>query len=148
IRTLTIVGFALFHLGIASCMKIGIFPYIGTLSMLGFLPPWFWEKTVDAAKTKDRLGLRIYYDQDCGFCARSVRLIKAFFLLPKVELFPSTIDPSIERDMTLHNSWVLLDAKENRYFGFRGVVAALESSPLFWPLALMAKCQYLRTGVS
>jgi len=143
IRTLTIVGFALLHLGIGSSMKIGIFPYIGTLSMLGFLPPWFWEKTVDAAKTKDRLGLRIYYDQDCGFCARSVRLIKAFFLLPKVELFPWTIDPSIERDMTLHNSWVLLDAKENRYFGFRGVVAALESSPLFWPLALMLRLGWM-----
>jgi len=143
IRTLTIVGFALFHLGIASCMKIGIFPYIGTLSMLGLLPPWFWEKIGDASKTKDRLGLRIYYNQDCGFCARSVGLIKTFFLLPKVELFPSTIDPSIERDMTLHNSWVLLDAKENRYFGFRGVIAALKRSPLFWPLASMLKLGWM-----
>jgi hypothetical protein len=111
------------------------------LSMLGLLPPWFWEKIGDASKTKDRLGLRIYYDQDCGFCARSVGLIKTFFLLPKVELFPSTIDASIERDMSLHNSWVLLDAKENRYFGFRGVIAALERSPLFLASSFNAKAR-------
>src|SRR6266508_4893070 len=45
--------------------------------------------------------------------------------------------------MTLHNSWVLLDAKENRYFGFRGVIAALKRSPLFWPLASMLKLGWM-----
>lgn len=44
VRTGAVMAFMGLHFGILLTMDIGIFPWIGALGMVCFLPGWFWEK--------------------------------------------------------------------------------------------------------
>lgn len=44
LRTAAILGFIGLHLGIALTMSLGLFSWTATLTMLCFLPGWFWDK--------------------------------------------------------------------------------------------------------
>jgi hypothetical protein len=43
IRPLVAIGFMGFHLGLALCLHIGLFPYVSMASWIVFLPPAFWD---------------------------------------------------------------------------------------------------------
>ncbi len=68
LRMVAIIAFVLMHAGIGIFMNIGIFTWVAPLSMLGLLPTEVWNKLADRLRTKERLALRIYYDQECLFC--------------------------------------------------------------------------------
>lgn len=44
LRTFTVLGFMGFHLGLALFMEIGIFPFVGMITVFGLMPGWFWER--------------------------------------------------------------------------------------------------------
>ena len=44
VRTAAVLGFMGLHLGIGLTMSIGAFPLISSLSIVCFLPAWFWDK--------------------------------------------------------------------------------------------------------
>ncbi len=46
IRTVGVFGFISLHLGIFLTLSIGFFPWISVLSMVCFLPAWFWDKSL------------------------------------------------------------------------------------------------------
>ena len=55
VRTVAIVAFTSFHLGIWLTLDIGIFPWIGAFCMVCFLPSWFWNNVSKlAAKISKR----------------------------------------------------------------------------------------------
>jgi hypothetical protein len=53
IRTLVIVGFFVLHMGIASTMRIGFFPFVSMIAFIPFLPAWFWENTPIGRRTEE-----------------------------------------------------------------------------------------------
>jgi hypothetical protein len=77
-------------------MLIRIFPLIGIIST--FFLPYFsgigWRgQRVPAPQHSS------YYDNDSGFCGRSVRLIKTFFFLSKIELTRTLTVPEIDAEL-------------------------------------------------
>ncbi|MEW6280964.1 MAG: HTTM domain-containing protein [Candidatus Eremiobacterota bacterium] len=44
LRTLAVVGSVLLHLGIGSCLHLGIFSGVATVAAVGLLPAWFWQR--------------------------------------------------------------------------------------------------------
>lgn len=139
LRVLVILAFFGLHLAFGVTMSLGCFPWISAASWLPFVPTWFWEKLFARLRTPRRLGLRIYYDGDCGFCKRMARLVRTFFLLPETPLIPAQSDPSIHADMKSQNSWVIVDADGNRTFKFQAFLTLCRHSPVaFWIVPLLA----------
>jgi predicted DCC family thiol-disulfide oxidoreductase YuxK len=121
----TLVVFALFFmlLGFGLCLVVGIFVWTAAFGLLGLLPSWFWEKMNLWWHRTGNRQIKIYYDRDCDFCTTSVRVIKG--LLPSALILSAQSEPSIESDMRLHNSWVVMDEDDNRHYRLRaGVVIA------------------------
>lgn len=143
IRSLTVLAFVLMHAGIGLTLRIGLFPWISALAMLVFLPSRFWDGLRNAARMEERSRGKIYYDETCGFCARSVYLIKDFLLLPGAVLLPAQADPSVDHEMRTRNFWVVVDRRGNHHFGFDGVVTLVSMSPLLWPLAPLLRLSWI-----
>lgn len=132
IRTLVSFCFIVMQIGFGLCLVLGLFPWISAVCMIAFLPSWFWEKVVNSLRRAESQ-VKIYYDQDCGFCFRSVAVIQTFFLLRENQLLPARSDPLIEADMKKINSWVVVDSRGVRHFSFRGILVLMNASSLLWP---------------
>ena len=139
LRTIGIIGLVLLHFGIGVFMNIGIFTWVAPLSLLGLVPAEVWNKLADWLRTTERLALRIYYDQECWFCFRTVRLLKTFLLIPETIVEPAQTDASIESDMRSRNSWVVVDGSGNRHYQFAALAVVAEHSPLLWPFAAILR---------
>lgn len=130
VRLAGVLGIVALHLSISSVLFVGIFPLIGITGMLFFLPAQFWQYLEQKLTEEPAREVKIYYDDDCGFCVRMVRIIKMFFLLPSVETAAAQSAPEIEAEMRRHNSWVVLDERGERHFGYDGFVVVAGASPI------------------
>jgi predicted DCC family thiol-disulfide oxidoreductase YuxK len=139
LRMTGIIDLALMHAGIGIFMNIGIFTWVAPLSLLGLLPAEVWNKLAERLRTKERLALRIYYDRECLFCFRTVRLIKTFLLIPETVVEPAQSDPSIEGDMRSRNSWVVVDGQGNRHYRFAAMAVVAAHSPFLWPIVAILR---------
>ncbi len=146
IRTLTILGIVGLHGAILLSLLVGIFPFVGIVSILFFLPSWFWDHLLPKFKSPRTKLLTIYYDGDCGFCLKAVQLIKEFILASTVHWLPAQSNPDVEVEMRRANSWIVVDESGRHYLGFHGVIAILRSSKsLSWltPILGIAQIRYL-----
>lgn len=142
VRTAAILSFFLLHIGIGICTNVGIFTWAAPFSLLGLLPSWFWDKIPTCLKRTERLRTEIYYDQDCSICLRTARLVERFLLLSKNVVAPAQSNPSIESDMRLHNSWVVIDHQGTKHFRFSALSTLAARSPLIWPLAIVLRTSF------
>lgn len=130
-RTATVITFILLHVGFGLTLNLGIFPFLSIVSWLAFIPSSVWEGWKKRFYGEPQAGLKIYYDADCGFCKKVVYLLRVFLLLPDTPLQPAQSDGSIQKDMELWNSWVVMDWQGNRYFKFEAIVYVVSLSPVF-----------------
>ena len=135
------IGFVGLHAVFLLILFIGIFPLIGIISIFFFLPSFFWEYLGQALSTKPLV--KIYYDQDCGFCLRTVRLIEIFFL-PQAQIAGAQTVPAVNADMRQRNSWVVLDATGARHYGYDAVTVVAAASPMLGPFVPMLRLQAMR----
>lgn len=133
VRFFVILAFFFLQLGMALTLKLGLFPLVSTVALLPFIPGSFWDRLLSRLKTPERMGLRIYYDADCGFCKKLLQLINTFFLLPDTKIQPAQNDPAIEEEMRQHNSWVVIDRLGNKHYKFDALIEVFRVSPLLWP---------------
>lgn len=141
-RSTVLVMLLLMHISFGIHMNLGAFSWISVCALLAFLPFRFWEWVTKW--WEGRWGnLTLYYDADCGFCKKSVYLIRMFLLLPKTEIRLAQEHPSIWEDMQREDSWVIETPDGKRFFRFGGGLAIARRSPLlFWlvPLAQLPFC--------
>lgn len=139
VRVGVILLFLALHLGFGLSMRLGFFPWISAASWLVFLPSEFWDALFARLRTPSRLGLKVYYDGDCGFCKRGARLLKTFLLLPETPLLPAQSDANVHEAMVKHHSWVVGDAEGRLYVKFEAAIAVARQSPLvFWLAPVLA----------
>ena len=130
VRLAAVVGFIAMHLGLMASMRLGPFPWVGIITMLALLPSSVWDWVSRHVRARQRAGLVMYYDGECGFCASLSRYLKTFLLLAPARLLPAATDESAAREMVEHNSWVVVDADGVRHYAFDGVIAVTRASPL------------------
>jgi len=133
-RLAAALGIVTLHLSISSVLFVGIFPLLGITGMFFFLPGQFWDFLERKFVKASGAGIKIYYDHDCGFCLRTVRVIKMFFFLPAMESAGAQSVPEIDAQMRQRNSWVVVDRQGEHHFGYDGVVVVLGESPFLWPV--------------
>ncbi len=130
-----VLSFWAFHLGIFATMTIGLFPFIAITMWAIFIPGPFWDKLFSIFQKRKFGEVKVYFDGECGFCQKGVRIIREFFLLPEVTINVAQETPSIYSDMEKNHSWVVVNEKNERFFHFRAWIELVRHSPLLWPLA-------------
>ena len=129
LRTLLVVLLVSMEIGILACLRIGLFPIISIASILLFLPGEVWDRIGNRIATARRAGLTMFYDEDCGFCEKTCRILRELLILPGARILPAQPDPRIGPILEAENSWVVEDAAGGRHLRFNGVIAVLEHSP-------------------
>lgn len=146
LRLIVQVLFISMHIGFLFCLRIGLFPFISITSLLSFTPGWVWDKLGEKLRTPERLGLKIYYDKDCGFCLKTCLLLRTFLLFPEIPIKPAQDFPDIYPTMQAHNSWVVVDHEDNQHIKWAALVLLLKRSPIFWPLAMPFGASFVRSA--
>ncbi|HUR39682.1 MAG TPA: DCC1-like thiol-disulfide oxidoreductase family protein [Verrucomicrobiae bacterium] len=137
LRFLVMLGLMAMHTGFALFMEIGHFPYVSLSSLTILLGGWFWDWRARANEARFPNGPKIFYDEDCGFCLKSCRLLQTFLVLPRASIAPAQSTQRAKALLEANYSWVIIDAEDRAHLKWRGFVALLRESPVFgwlWPL--------------
>lgn len=130
IRLFIIAGFWVLHGGIIMTMLIGVFPYTCLVMWLIFLPSEFWDWIIGRFRNRGFGNLTIYFDGDCRFCEKGVRILREFFLLPEVAVVQTSTKKDIHESMLKENSWVVVNAKGDKFFHFPAFLEVMRHSPI------------------
>lgn len=126
------------HVGFILCLELGFFPYVSLTSLTVLAGSWLWDAIAALrARRAARIGphaLRIHYDRDCGFCLKSVLILRQFLLLGAAEVIPAQDVPRAKKLLEDNWSWVLLDHDDRAHLKWPAFVMMLKRSPLFAPL--------------
>ncbi len=130
IRSSVVLFFWALHIGIILTMWIGVFPYTCLVMWSIFLPPQFWERVLGHFRKNSFGKIAIYFDGDCGFCQKGVRIIREFMLLSEVSIDAAQAYPEIYSQMQKNNSWVVVNESGERFYHFRAMHELIKHSPL------------------
>ena len=134
-RMIGILSFFALHLGFAMTMKLGLFPWICITAFVALLPGSFWS-FLDK-RLSPQLVHKIYYDADCGFCRKILKILRCFLCLESIPYAKAQDHPRAMAAMTQENSWVVEDRNLKYHFRFDGIILLLRSSPIgFWKARL------------
>ena len=142
-RGIAIVAFISLHISFGLSFTIGVFPALCIAAWLTFIPSQAWDWLNKKTYTKERAGLRINYDKDCGFCKKIVLFLRTFLILPDTPLLVAQENPDIYADMEKYNSWVVEDWQGKRYFKWQGIIYVVSLSPILFWLAPILKLKPL-----
>lgn len=146
LRLLVQFLFISMHIGFFLCLRIGLFPFISITSLLSFTPGWVWDKLGEKLRTPERLGLKIYYDKDCGFCLKTCRLLRTFLLFAEIPIKPAQDFQDVYQAMQAHNSWVVVDHEGKQHIKWAALVLLFKRSLIFWPLATLLGARFLHSA--
>ena len=139
-RLVAVLLFMLWHILAAFTLHLGLLPIIGCFTWLAFVPSSLWDTLAERAFTPKQLGLKIYYDAECGFCKKVVHLLRTFLVLPRrVPLQIAQSDPVIQTAMETQNSWVIVDWQGKHHYKWHGIAYVVSLSPIFNPLASLLR---------
>jgi predicted DCC family thiol-disulfide oxidoreductase YuxK len=144
LRLLAMALLIAMHLGFFLFLRIGPFPFVSITSLLAFTPGWVWDRLESRARTAERRGIVIYYDEPCEFCRKVCLILRTFLLLPETPIRPAQDDPAIYREMQAHNSWVVVDHDGSRHVRWGAVALVFKRSWIFWPLGLVLDGPFMR----
>lgn len=86
----------------------------------------------------------IYYDQDCGFCKRSVVLITTYGMVRTHHVGPAQADAAIYAVMKEKDSWVVVNTAGEVFTTFQAGVEIARHSPILKWLVPLAKPRFMQ----
>lgn len=137
LRFAVMVLLMLMHVGFIFCLEIGPFAFISLASLTVLAGGWIWEALARSRQKPQPRALRIYYDRDCGFCHKSVLLLRMFLILPGAEVAPAQDTPRAKELLEANTSWVVIDHENRDWLKWPAFVILLRRSPLFFWLGVL-----------
>ncbi len=135
------------HAGIAATMFIGLFPYMCLFMWTIFIPGPVWDKSLTWFRKRNFGKVKIYFDEECGFCKKSVHLIREFLLLPEVSISTAQSDPKVLDLMKKEHSWVVVNEKGERFSKYSAFVELIKHSPVcFWKTRILGSAPVRAVG--
>lgn len=127
------------HAAFLAMLHIGLFPLIDFMALSLLLPAATWRAlpySEKAKKRKQRIdAIRLYYDEDCGFCLKMCLLLRLFLLTSEVKILPAQQHPDIYPIMEANNSWVVTDAENKTYIHWHAMVFLFS---VRWPFKVLS----------
>lgn len=142
------VALALMHIGFLLTLAIGHFPWASLVSLTVLLGPGLWQRL--AAREAGPRPLRIYYDQDCGFCLKSCLILRQLLILPpNTVIEPAQGNARARALMESEWSWVVLDPQDAAHLKWQAFVALIAHSRLLgWAHRFFALELWQRPGTA
>ena len=134
VRILLVLLMIGFHFSLNLFLELGLFAWIAISGWLVILPSEFWNKLNKLLPGAQRK-LSVYYDEDCFFCRKGVRLIQTFLILPHVPFMKAGDSPEAVKEMKKSGSWLALDEENNWYDRWQVWILLVSRSPLIFYLA-------------
>jgi len=97
--------------------------YMGTL----FIITLAFRIYEESQKKLVRLSV-VYYDGDCRFCVRTLRILALIFKFKHVRFIRGDFDPEINSQMNNENSWIVQDSSGSLNLRSAGLTALLKTS--------------------
>lgn len=136
-RLLAIGIFALVHLGFALCFNFGIFQWQSFAGWIVFLPACFWVRIGARSLDRPERGIRCYYDGECGFCRKTLSLVRELTMFPRSVVQRAQDDPAIYQEMVAENSWVVVDHEGRHRRRFDALAYLLRRNPITWAIGAL-----------
>ena len=138
-RTIAIAAFIFMHLNFELTMRIGLFPYVDAVILLGILPTSFWDEGVSRFFTylREKKNLTfpvvtIYYDKHCGFCRKSVYVLCEILLIKNFMIESAQDDESTNKILDKEYSWIVKRGEEEFKIRYLAGVTLLKNSQIFF----------------
>jgi hypothetical protein len=163
LRTLVVVSFILFHMGLGMSLELGNFPPICCVAWLAVLPTWFWDQLEARLSSARRSGMVIYFNADNAWHRKCVEAVRLFLLLYETKMIPAQeaekrqdsirghqpssqgitkkpheVDTLLSR-LRAAGPWLVVDSRGREYAGYEALVRMVQVSFLFWPFADLLK---------
>ncbi|WP_421696182.1 DCC1-like thiol-disulfide oxidoreductase family protein [Aestuariivirga sp.] len=122
------------HLGFIFLLELGIFPFVSLTSLTLLTQAAVWDWFGRGGRATSQNAIKIYYDENCGFCLKVARIFRSFCLSPQTPILPAQQSASIRPIFEALNSWVVTDADGGIWTNWKAVSFVLRKSPLFYPL--------------
>lgn len=142
LRLITLALLILMHAAFLACLYLVLFPFIDLVSLTLFVPGVVWVWLAKKTQREHRKKIRIYYDQDCGFCRKTCLVLRTFLLPASAPILPAQSETAIHEVMTRENSWVIVDPLGQQYLHWSGIRYLLEQSFLFKPIAFLFRIPF------
>ncbi len=119
IRIIGLLLLASLHVAFVLMLHIGLFPFIDFMALSLLIPGALWVSLRDSQAYQARRNrvakIRMFYDEDCGFCLKMCLILRCFLLPGDVKILPAQSYPAIFPIMERENSWVVSDPDANTY---------------------------------
>lgn len=138
-RLAALLALATLSLGLLLTTTLNFEAWAALTALVLLIPSPLWDRADRRLASGSRAGaLRIYYDEDCGFCRRSCLLLKEFLILPRAEIL--FVETSARARALRHsnNSWVVIDAQDTAHMHWDAWVTLLRRSAWLSLLAPLA----------
>src|SRR5581483_5070309 len=143
IRVAGLVLLIAMHVGFLVCLNIGLFPAVSITSLLAFTPSLVWDKLAARVRSIERMGVRIYYDKDCGFCLKTCKILRELLLPSQTPILPAQEHADVYAVMQQHNSWVVVDHDGSQHVRFQALALLFKRSPIFSSLACILAAKWM-----
>ena len=151
IRLTGLLLLASLHMAFLLMLHIGLFPLIDFMALSLLLPGAAWTMVPSKVQTtsiKTRLNsIKLYYDEDCGFCLKMCLILRTFLLTTDTQIHPAQQYPEIYAIMEKENSWVVTDENNQPHIHWHAMVLLFSSRTVFKPIAwVMSFPPFLAAG--
>lgn len=127
------------HVAFLLMLHIGLFPLIDFMALSLLLPGTAWaigKKQDPTIPAKSRLqSIKLYYDEDCGFCLKMCLILRTFLLNRDTQILPAQQFPDIYPIMEKENSWVVTDENKRPHIHWHAMVLLFSARGVFKPFA-------------
>lgn len=134
------VGAVTAILFVGSVAPLTSLPWIGLTMLVALVPTEVWNRLTRQAPRPPHQHLRIFYDEDCGFCLKCCLILKVMLILPAATpITPAQQNPRAKALMDAQWSWVILDRDDRAHLKWAAMVALIRESQLLgWSYRLWA----------
>ncbi|MEZ4845551.1 MAG: DCC1-like thiol-disulfide oxidoreductase family protein [Bdellovibrionota bacterium] len=106
-----------------------MFPWMCMAAWMLFLPSDLWNWITVGVIQKSGQNVGIFFDADCGFCKKSVYIIRHLLLIENASISEGQSDPEIFRRMQERNSWIVRDSSGKYRDRYDAFIALVDESP-------------------
>lgn len=118
------------HLSFVVLMDIGQFPFISIVGWFLFIPREGFDAMAGIFPKERGSGIRIWYDGACGFCNKTVHLLRTFLVLDQAVIRPAQEDETAREILGTRNSWAVRTHEGRTLDRFAALAYLLRISPL------------------
>lgn len=113
------------HVAFVLMLHIGLFPFIDFMALSLLIPGSVWfafQRWPWFAKRREKLStVKIYYDEDCGFCLKMCLILRTFLLPDEAQILPAQHHADIYPIMQRENTWVVTGQTGETYTHWRAM---------------------------